>query len=449
MSKAVSFATKCVQAGQEEPESASRSRAVPIYATSSYVFNDSKHGADLFGLRTPGFIYSRINNPTTDIFEQRITALEGGSGAVATASGISAQTLAVLGTAQSGDNIISSSFLYGGTFNAFKNYQKWFNITVNFADGDDLESIKKLADDKTKAIYLESIGNPKYNVPDFTPIVEWAHSQGIAVIVDNTFGAGGYYITPFDYGVDIITHSATKWIDGHGTAIGGVVIYKDVTKDNGFKFSDYPEKYPQFSKPSSGYHGEILNEKFGDLAYIAYVRVELMRDLGPALSPFAAFLLLNGLETLSLRAQKHAENALKLAKWLKTSPYVSWVSYPGLDDHPYHKNAVKYLHNGFGAVLSFGVKKVANPSGDQFKESGPRVVDSLKIWSNLANVGDAKSLIINPWTTTHEQLSSEEKENSGVTADLLRASVGIEDADDLINDLDQAFKAVFESKPKI
>ncbi|KAF6009895.1 Homocysteine synthase [Brettanomyces bruxellensis] len=448
MSKRLNFDTRCVQAGQEEPESANRARAVPIYATSSYVFKDSKNGADLFGLRTPGFIYARINNPTTDAFEKRMAALEGGSQAVATSSGLSAQLLAVLGCAHTGDNIISSSYLYGGTFNAFKNFEKWFNISPRFADGDDLESMKKLADDRTKAVYLESIGNPKYNVPDFKPIIEWAHSKGIAVVVDNTFGAGGYYCNPLELGADVVTHSATKWIDGHGTAIGGVVIYKDVTKDNGFKFSDYPEKYPQFSKPSGGYHGEILNEKFGDLAYIAYVRVELMRDLGPTLSPFAAFLMLNGLETLALRGEKHAKNALALAKWLKKSPYVAWVSYPGLEDHPYHKNAEKYLHNGYGAVLSFGVKPVANPSGDQFKESGPKVVDHLKIWSNLANVGDSKSLVINPWTTTHEQLSSEEKLASGVTPDLLRCAVGIENVEDLEADLEQAFHAVFDEQKK-
>ncbi|QPG76169.1 hypothetical protein FOA43_003555 [Brettanomyces nanus] len=444
MSKSLNFQTRCVQAGQEDPESANRARAVPIYATSSYVFKDSQNGADLFGLRVPGFIYARINNPTTDIFEKRMSSLENGSQAVATSSGVSAQTLAVLACAQSGDNIISSSYLYGGTFNAFKNFKKWFNITAKFADGDDLDSMKKLVDEKTKAIYLESIGNPKYNVPDFKAVIDWAHSEGIPVIVDNTFGAGGYYCTPLDLGADVVTHSATKWIDGHGTAIGGIVIYKDVNKDNGFKFSDYPERYPQFSEPSTGYHGEIMNEKFGDLAYIAYVRVELMRDLGPTLSPFAAFLMLNGLETLALRGSKHAENALALAKWLKKSPYVAWVSYPGLDDHPYHENAEKYLHNGYGAVLSFGVKSVANPSGDQFKESGPRVVDHLKIWSNLANVGDSKSLIINPWTTTHEQLSSEEKIASGVTQDLLRCSVGIENVNDLIGDLEQAFHAVFD-----
>lgn len=439
------FATKCVQAGQEDPESASRARAVPIYATSSYVFKDSKQGADLFGLRDPGFVYSRLGNPTTDVFEKRIAALEGGSAALATSSGMSAQFLAILAAAQTGDNIISTSYLYGGTYNSFKSFNKWFNIEVKFADGDDVASIEKLADEKTKAIYLESIGNPQYNVPDFTPIVEFAHKHGIVVIVDNTFGAGGFFARPLDYGVDVVTHSATKWINGHGTSIGGVIVYKDVTKDNGFKFEDWPEKFPQFSKPSSGYHGAILNEKFGALAYIIYARVELMRDLGPVLSPFAAFLALNGLETLALRAQKHGDNALALAKWLEKSPYVSWVSYPGLKSHKWHANAEKYLKHGYGGVLSFGVKDIPNPSGDQFKESGPLLVDHLKIWSNLANVGDAKSLIINPWTTTHEQLSSEEKESSGVTKDLLRASVGIEDVDDLIADLEQAFKAVFEA----
>lgn len=440
------FSTECVQAGQEVPEGANNARAVPIYATSSYVFRDSKHGADLFGLREPGFIYSRIMNPTHDVFEKRIAALEGGSLAVATSSGQAAQLLAVLAAAQSGDEIVSTSYLYGGTYNAFKNFKKLFGIDVKFSEGDDVESIKSLITDKTKAVYLESIGNPKYNVPDFKAISDYAHSKGAAVIVDNTFGAGGYFCRPFDHGADVVTHSATKWIGGHGTTIGGVVVYKDPAKDNGFKFSDWPEKFPQFSKPSEGYHGAILNEKFGDFAYIAYVSVELLRDLGPCQNPFASFLLLQGLETLALRGERHGANALKLAKWLEKSPYVSWVSYPGLESHPYHANAEKYLTNGYGAVLSFGVKDVPNPTGDLFKEAGPRFVDELKIFSNLANVGDAKSLIINPWTTTHEQLSDEEKIAAGVTKDLLRVSVGIEDIDDLIGDFEQAFEKVFGKK---
>ncbi|GME82537.1 unnamed protein product [Ambrosiozyma monospora] len=385
-------------------------------------------------------------NPTTDAFEKRIAALEGGSAALATSSGQSAQLLAILGCANSGTNIISTSYLYGGTFNAFKNFKKWFNIDVKFANGDDLESIKPLVDENTRALYLESIGNPKYNIPDFKALTDFAHSKGIPVVVDNTFGAGGYYCQPLLLGADVVTHSATKWINGHGNTIGGVVVYKDPSIDNGFDFKDWPEKYPQFSKPSSGYHGEILQEKFGDLAYIYYVRVELLRDLGPTLNPFGSFLMLTGLETLALRGERHAENALKLAKYLEKSPYVSWVSYPGLESHEYHENAKKYLHNGFGAVLSFGVKDVENKTGNPYNDAGPRFVDNLKVFSNLANVGDSKSLIINPWSTTHEQLSSEEKINSGVTKDLLRVSVGIEDINDLIADFEQSFAKLFKGK---
>jgi O-acetylhomoserine/O-acetylserine sulfhydrylase len=438
------FSTTCVHAGQETPEGANNSRAVPIYQTSSYVFRDSKHGADLFGLREPGYIYSRIMNPTHDVFEKRIAALEGGSAAVATSSGQAAQLLAILGAAQTGDEIVSTSYLYGGTYNAFKNFKKLFGINVKFADGDDTESIKSLINDNTKALYLESIGNPKYNIPDFKEVCDYAHSKGVCVIVDNTFGAGGYFCKPFDHGADVVTHSCTKWIGGHGTTIGGVVIYKDVNKDNGFKFTDWPEKFPQFSKPSEGYHGAILNDMFGAIAYIAYIRVELLRDLGPCQNPFGSFLLLQGLETLALRGERHGANTLKLAQWLEKNEHVAWVSYPGLESHPYHENAKKYLQNGFGAVLSFGVKDVVNPSGDQFKEAGPRFVDELALFSNLANVGDAKSLIINPWTTTHEQLSDDEKIAAGVTKDLLRVSVGIEDINDLIADFEQAFAKVFD-----
>ncbi|ODV87303.1 hypothetical protein CANARDRAFT_26711 [[Candida] arabinofermentans NRRL YB-2248] len=383
-------------------------------------------------------------NPTTDVFEKRLAALEHGSAAVATSSGQAAQMLAITALAHAGDNVVSTSFLYGGTYNQFKVAFKRFGINVKFAAGDSVKEIAPLVDEKTKAIYLESIGNPKYNVPDFKEICEFAHSKGIPVVVDNTFGAGGYWCAPLDLGADIVTHSATKFVGGHGNTIAGAVVFKDVTKDNGFKFSDYPEKYPQFSKPAEGYHGAILNEMFGDLAYIAHVRIELLRDLGPCLNPFGSFMLLQGLETLALRCERHASNALKLAQYLEKSEYVSWVSYPGLESHEYHENAKKYLQNGFGAVLSFGVKSIENPSGDQFSESGPKFVDNLKIFSNLANIGDSKSLIINPWTTTHEQLSSEEKIASGVTQDLLRVSVGVENIDDLIADFEQAFEIVFK-----
>ncbi|XBW36145.1 hypothetical protein QEN19_001723 [Hanseniaspora menglaensis] len=432
------FDTLQLHAGQDASDNANQPRAVPIYASSSYVFNDSKHGAQLFGLETPGYIYSRIMNPTNDVFEKRIAALEGGAAALAVSSGQAAQTVAITGLAHAGDNIVSTSFLYGGTYNQFKVAFKRLGIEARFVNGDSPEDFEKYFDEKTKAVYIESIGNPKYNVPDFEKIVAVAHKHGIPVVVDNTFGAGGYFVKPFDWGADIITHSATKWIGGHGTTIGGVVI------DSGkFPWADYPEKFPQFSKPSEGYHGLILNEAFGNLAFIGHARTELLRDLGPALNPFGSFLLLQGLETLSLRCERHASNALAVAKYLESSPYVSWVSYPGLESHSHHELAKKYLRNGFGGVLSFGVKDLSTKSDDPFKASGPQVVDSLKIISNLANVGDSKSLAIAPWFTTHQQLSDEEKIVSGVTKDLIRISVGTEYVDDIIGDFEQAFKTIF------
>ncbi|KAL6945457.1 Homocysteine synthase [Hanseniaspora vineae] len=441
------FDTLQLHAGQEPDNDNNRPRAVPIYATSSYVFNDSKHGAQLFGLETPGYIYSRIMNPTNDVFEKRIAALENGIGALAVSSGQAAQTLAITGLAHAGDNIVSTSYLYGGTYNQFKVAFKRLGIETRFVDGDKPEDFEKLFDEKTKAVYIESIGNPKYNVPDFAKIVEIAHKHGIPVVADNTFGAGGYFVKPIDHGVDIVTHSATKWIGGHGTTIAGVIV------DSGkFPWGKYPEKFPQFSKPSEGYHGLILNEAFGPAAFIGHVRTELLRDLGPALNPFGAFLLLQGLETLSLRAERHASNALKLAQHLEKSPYVSWVSYPGLESHPYHEAAKKYLTNGFGGVLSFGVKDledekaIAAAKEDPFKDSGAQVVDALKIVANVANVGDSKSLAIAPYFTTHQQLSHEEKLASGVTKDLIRVSVGTEFIDDIIADFDQALKKVFNDK---
>ncbi|ODV62930.1 bifunctional cysteine synthase/O-acetylhomoserine aminocarboxypropyltransferase MET17 [Ascoidea rubescens DSM 1968] len=440
------FDTLQVHAGQTDPESKPHgARAPPIYATTSYVFKDSKHGADLFGLRVPGYIYSRIMNPTTDVFEQRIAALENGAAAVATASGQAAQLLAITGLCHSGDNFVSASYLYGGTYNQFKVAFKRFGIQARFADGDNPDSIASLIDEKTKAIYIESIGNPKYNVPDFEKIVKIAHDNGIPVVVDNTFGAGGFFVKPIDHGADIVVHSATKWIGGHGNTIAGVVI------DSGkFPFKDYPKKYPQFSEPSEGYHGLILNEAFGNLVFAFHVRVELLRDLGPALNPFGSFLLINGLETLSLRVERQGSNTLALAKWLEASDYVSWVSYPGLPSHPYHANAKKYLKNGFGAVLSFGVKpfkdQVTNKIvelEDPFKESAAVFVDGTILASNLANVGDSKTLVIAPYFTTHEQLSDEEKVKSGVTKDLIRVSVGTEFIDDIIADFQQSLEKAF------
>ncbi|CCD24602.1 bifunctional cysteine synthase/O-acetylhomoserine aminocarboxypropyltransferase MET17 NDAI_0D02880 [Naumovozyma dairenensis CBS 421] len=441
------FDTIQLHAGQENPDdNANRPRAVPIYATTSYVFNDSEHGSNLFGLKVPGYVYSRFQNPTQNVLEERMAALEGGVAAVAVASGQAAQTLAICGLAHSGDNIISTSFLYGGTYNQFKVAFKRLGIEARFVTGDNPDDFEKLIDDKTKAVYLESIGNPKYNVPDFEKIVEIAHKHGVPVVVDNTFGAGGFFCQPIKYGADIVTHSATKWIGGHGTTIAGMIV------DSGkFPWADYPEKFPQFSKPAEGYHGTIFNEAYGNLAYIVHVRVELLRDLGPAISPFAAFLLIQGIETLSLRGERHGQNALKLAQWLEQSPYVSWVSYPGLPSHPYHENAKKYLSNGFGGVLSFGVKDIPGQTKEElaakpFSASGAQVVDSLKLASNLANVGDSKTLVIAPYFTTHEQLDDDEKLLSGVTKDLIRVSVGTEFIDDIIADFQQSFEKVFAGK---
>ncbi|ODV77706.1 O-acetylhomoserine ami [Suhomyces tanzawaensis NRRL Y-17324] len=433
------FDTLQLHAGQEV-EAPYNARAPPIYATTSYSFNDSKHGAQLFGLETPGYIYSRIMNPTNDVFEKRIAALEGGIGALATSSGQAAQLIAIAGLAHAGDNFVSTSYLYGGTYNQFKVAFKRFGIEARFVNGDDPADFEKLIDDKTKAIYLESISNPKFNVPDFEKIVKIAHDKGIPVVVDNTFGAGGYLIRPIDHGADIVVHSATKWIGGHGTTIAGVVV------DSGkFPWAQYPEKFPQFSKPSEGYHGLVLNDALGSSAFIGHARIELLRDLGPALNPFGSFLLLQGLETLSLRVDRQSENALKLAQYLELSPHVKWVSYLGLPSHKDHNSSQKYLNHKdkFGGVFAFGVKDSPHEAKDEFDEASPKVVDSLKIASNLANVGDSKTLVIAPWFTTHQQLSDEEKLASGVTKDLIRVSVGTEYVEDLIGDFEQAFKQVY------
>ena len=434
------FDTVQLHAGQE-PEGPHRARAPPIYATTSYVFNDSQHGAQLFGLETPGYIYSRIMNPTNDVFEKRIAALEGGVGALAVSSGQAAQFLAIAGLAHHGDNIISTSYLYGGTYNQFKVAFKRLGIESRFVNGDSPLDFEKLIDSKTKAIYLESIGNPKYNVPDFEKIVKIAHDNGIPVVVDNTFGAGGFLVNPIKHGVDIVVHSATKWIGGHGTTIAGVII------DLGnFPWSQYPEKYPQFSQPSEGYHGLVLNEALGNQAYIGHLRIELLRDLGPSLNPFGAFLLLQGLETLSLRVERQSDNAAKLAAYLEKHPQVEWVSYVGLPSHESHELAKKYFNNKeyFGGALSFGVKPIAGAKADSpFEEASPKFVDNLKVASNLANVGDSKTLVIAPYYTTHQQLSEEEKIASGVTKDLIRLSIGTEFIDDIIADFDQAFKVVY------
>ncbi|KAL1942237.1 hypothetical protein VTO73DRAFT_6301 [Trametes versicolor] len=426
--KAPEFETLQLHAGQE-PDSATNARAPPIYATTSFVFNDSQHGADLFGLRALGNIYSRIGNPTVDVFEKRIAALEGGAAAVAASSGQSAQFMAIAAIAKAGDNIISTSYLYGGTYNQFKVFLKRFGIAVKFVHSDDPAEFAAAIDDKTKAIYVESIGNPKYNVAPLPELSKVAHDHGVPLIVDNTFGMGGYLVRPIEHGADIVVHSATKWIGGHGTTIGGIVI------DSG-KF-DWAKsgRFPDFTEPSEGYHGLKFSETFGAVAFAVKTRVEVLRDLGSALNPFGAFLLLQGLETLSLRAQRHSDNALLLAQWLKQHDEVSWVSYLGLESHSYHKEGLRLLRPGaFGGMLSFGVK------GDA--KIGSQVVDRLRLASNLANVGDAKTLVIHPASTTHQQLTDEEQLASGVTPDLIRVSVGIENIADIIADFENALKAV-------
>ncbi|CAE6447175.1 unnamed protein product [Rhizoctonia solani] len=412
------FDTLQLHAGQT-PDPATNARAVPIYASTSFVFNDSQHGADLFGLKALGNIYSRIGNPTQDVFEKRIAALEGGAAAVAAASGQAAQFMAISTIANAGDNIVSTSYLYGGTYNQFKVLLKKYGITVKFIKDDSPEAFAAAIDENTKAIYVESIGNPKYNIAPLPELAKIAHDHKLPLIVDNTFGAGGYYVKPIEHGADIVVHSATKWIGGHGTTIAGVIV------DAGKFDWAASGRFPGFTEPSEGYHGLKFSETFGPLAFAVKLRVEILRDLGAALNPFGAFLLLQGLETLSLRAQRHADNSLALAQWLEQHPAVSWVSYPGLASHPSHANAKRLLRpNTYGGVLSFGVKGDAS--------IGSAVVDKLKLASNLANVGDAKTLVIHPATTTHQQLTTEEQFASG----------GIEDISDIIADFSHAFSLV-------
>ncbi|KAK0218739.1 Cys/Met metabolism PLP-dependent enzyme-domain-containing protein [Armillaria fumosa] len=415
--------------GGQSPDTATNARAVPIYASTSFVFNNSAHGADLFNLRTPGNIYSRIGNPTVSVFEDRIAALEGGAAAVATASGQAAQFLAISALADAGDNIVSSSYLYGGTYNQFKVTFKKFGIGVKFVTDNDPKSFAAAIDDKTKAIYIESITNPKYNVLDIPALAQVAHDHGIPLVVDNTFGMGGYLVRPIDFGADIVVHSATKWIGGHGTTIGGVVI--DAGKFDWKKSG----KFPGFTSPSEGYHGLVFWDTFGPVSFAVKVRTELLRDIGPALNPFGAFLILQGLETLSLRGQRHSENALTLAEWLEKQPQVTWVSYLGLESHESHTLAKQLLRpDTFGGMLSFGVKGGA--------VAGSTLVDNLRLASQLANVGDAKTLVIHPATTTHAQLNEEEQKDSGVTPDLIRVSVGIEAISDIIADFEAALATV-------
>ena len=423
------YDTLQVHAGQD-PASGTNARAVPIYQSTSFTFDDADHVARLFALQEFGNIYSRIMNPTNDVFEQRVAALEGGVAALATSSGQAAQFLAISTIAQSGDNIVARSSLYGGTYNQFKVALPRLGIDVRFVEGDDLADYRSAIDDNTKAIYAESIGNPGFDVPDFRALADLAHEHGIPFIVDNTLGCCGYVVRPIDHGADIVVQSATKWIGGHGTSIGGVIV------DAG-TFDWGNGKFPLFSEPSPGYHGLVFSDvfgkdgDFGNIAFIIRARVEGLRDFGPSQSPFNSFLLLQGLETLSLRVQRHVDNALSLAEWLERQPDVAWVSYPGLQSHAHHERAKHYFQHGFGAVLTFGIRGGA--------EAGRRFIDAVEIASHLANVGDAKTLVIHPSTTTHQQLSEAEQRSAGVTPDMVRVSVGIEHIDDIKADFAQAF----------
>lgn len=418
------FDTLQVHGGQE-PDPTTGSRAVPIYQTTSYVFRDTEHAANLFALKEFGNIYTRIMNPTQDVFEQRIAALEGGVGALAVSSGSAAITFAILNIAGAGDEIVASSSLYGGTYNLFSTTLPKLGVMVKFVDSSNPENFRQAITDKTKALYAETIGNPRIDVLDIQAVADIAHENGVPLIIDNTFGTP-YLCRPFEFGADIVVHSATKFIGGHGTSIGGVIVDSGNFKwDNG--------KFPGLTEPDPSYHGVNYFEVLGPLAYIIKARVQLLRDMGACISPFNSFLLLQGLETLSLRMRKHSDNALTIAKFLENHPNVSWVNYPGLESHESHQKAKKYLPKGAGAILTFGIKGGL--------EAGKKFIDSLELFSLLANVGDAKSLVIHPASTTHQQLTPEQQISTGVTEDLVRLSIGIEDVEDLIADLDQALKA--------
>lgn len=425
------FETLQVHAGHT-PDTATNARAVPIYQTTSYTFRDSEHGARLFALKEFGNIYSRIMNPTNDVFEQRIAALEGGVAALAVSSGHAAQFLTFNTILQSGDNIVSSPYLYGGTYNQFKVTFKTYNWHARFAETLEVDDFEKLIDDRTKAIYLETIGNPGFNIPDFEKFAALAQKYDIPLVVDNTFAAAGYLFRPIEHGASIVVESATKWIGGHGNSIGGVIV------DSG-TYNWGNGKFPQFTEPSEGYHGIKFWETFGsespfgNIAFIIKARVEGLRDIGPSQSPFNSFLFVQGLETLSLRMERHVENTLALARWLQKHPRVDKVNYPGLQDSPHHILAKKYLPRGAGGVLSFTLKGK--------KEEAIRLVDNLKLVSHLANVGDVKTLIIQPSATTHQQLTEEAQLAAGVSPTLLRVSVGIEHIDDIIADFQQALES--------
>lgn len=425
------FETLQVHAGQV-PDPVTKSRTVPIYQTSSYVFDSSEHAANLFGLREFGNIYTRLMNPTTDVFEKRVAALEGGVAGLAMASGQSAQFIALQNILEQGDNIVASSFLYGGTYNQFKVTFKRLGFEVRFADGDNPADFESKINDRTKAIYVETIGNPAFSIPDFEKLSAIAQKHSIPLIVDNTFGAAGYLCRPIDFGANVIVESATKWIGGHGNSIGGIIV------DAG-NFNWGNGKFKYFTEPDEAYHGlkfwDIFGSggPFGNIAFIIRARVTGLRSLGPAVSPFNSFLFLQGLETLSLRVQRTVDNALELAEWLEKHPQVEYVNYPGLKSNKYHELAKKYLRNGFGGVLSFKIK-----GG---KEAADKFVNGLELVSHLANVGDAKTLIIHPATTTHEQLTEAEQKSAGVEPGLLRISLGIEHIDDLKADIEAGFTA--------
>ena len=425
--------TLAIHAGQETPEPTTGARAVPIYQTTSYVFKDTEHAANLFALREFGNIYSRIMNPTNDVFEKRIAALEGGTGALAVSSGQAAETLALLNITQVGDEIVSANNLYGGTYQLFHYTFPKLGRSVKFVDSTKPEQFKNAITDRTRAIYAETIGNPKLDVPDFETIAKIAHDAGIPLVVDNTVGVG--LVRPIDYGADIIATSATKFIGGHGTSIGGIIV------DAG-KFNWGNGKFPEFTEPDPSYHGLKFWDVFGNfpglgnVAFIIKARVQLLRDLGPALSPFNSFLFLQGLETLPLRQKKHSENALAVATFLKSHPLVSWVSYPGLADHPSHALASKYLKGNYGALVGFGIKGGL--------EAGKKFINAVELLSHLANIGDAKSLVIHPASTTHQQLTRDEQEETGVTEDYIRLSVGLEDVEDIKEDIDQALRKAAE-----
>jgi O-acetylhomoserine (thiol)-lyase len=422
------LSTQALHAGQV-PDPTTGARAVPIYQTTSFVFKDSDHAANLFALKEFGNIYTRIMNPTTDVFEQRIAAIEGGTGALAVASGQAASTLALLNITQVGDEIVSANNLYGGTYQLLHYMMPKLGREVKFVDSQKPEAFRKAITSKTRAVFAETIGNPKLDVPDFDALARIAHEAGVPLVVDNTIGVG--LVRPIDHGADIIVASATKYIGGHGTSIGGVIV------DSG-KFQWNNGKFPEFTEPDPSYHGLKFWDVFGNfpglgnVAFIIKARVQLLRDIGACLSPFNAFLFLQGLETLPLRQRQHSQNALEVAQYLKKHPLVTWVTYPGLPDHPSHKLAVKYLKKGFGGILGFGIKGGL--------EAGRKFINSVKLFSHLANIGDSKSLVIHPASTTHQQLNAEEQAATGVTQDYVRLSIGIEDVEDIKADIDQALR---------